>query len=331
MRIPHHLTPSHQLDPIKVSHIIHWSVIVTNADGHLSELFCSLPIILLDSHLLNEARSHTKVARQLLIGGPEIQPESLSDANELPSYVAHVRDRIANMFLSDGNTMRVMNPWIQLGVSPILSEGPNPCSDNATPLEVISDTNNAYIPDPEHPVFLDWVNAELLISQGATKMAPGANPCAEDAAEGGVGTHTPVSDHPPTPPTPPADGIATYTHASNTSRALPQLFTIHMEPTSALTHPHWLGARPDPKDPRASSIDVQRRVKEISVPRPQAGSMLLHRAFTEVPDYEVALKGFLGGVPPLSSMHGLPSYDEASRSGTPDLKGKRVEGTGGAL
>jgi hypothetical protein len=104
-----------------------------------------------------------------------------------------------------------------------------------------------------------------------------------------------------------------------------------MEPTSALTHPHWLGARPDPKDPRASSIDVQRRVKEISVPRPQAGSVLLHRAFTEVPDYEVALKGFLGGVPPLSSMHGLPSYDEASRSGTPDLKGKRVEGTGDML
>ncbi|KAJ7089733.1 hypothetical protein B0H15DRAFT_269383 [Mycena belliarum] len=71
LRIPFHLTPSHQLDPINISHSIHWSVIVTNADGHLSELYCSLPLTLLDSHLLNESRSHTKTARRLLVGGPE--------------------------------------------------------------------------------------------------------------------------------------------------------------------------------------------------------------------------------------------------------------------
>jgi hypothetical protein len=92
-----------------------------------------------------------------------------------------------------------------------------------------------------------------------------------------------------------------------------------MEPASALTHPHWLASRPDPKDPRMSSVDIQRRVKEISVPSPPADSELLHRAFVEAPDYEIALRGFLGGVPPLSSMQGLPSYDEASRRGTSDL------------
>ncbi|KAJ6581138.1 hypothetical protein B0H19DRAFT_494996 [Mycena capillaripes] len=339
MHIPRQLTPSHQLDPIKVSHLIHWSVIVTNADGHLSELFCSLPVILLDSQLLSEARTHTKVARRLLVGGPEV-PESVdSNDSELPSYLAHVRDRVANMFLSEGNTMRVTNPWIRMGVSPILGGGPEACPRKAAaPLELISDTDNPYIPDPEHPVFLDWVNAELLISQGATKMTPPARPSAEDHDAGagaedgpGTGTHTPGSDHhhPPTPPTLPADGIATYTHASNASRALPQLLVAQMEPASALTHPHWLAARPDPQNPRTSSIDVQRRVREISRPTSEGGSVLLHRAFTEVPDYEVALRGFLGGVPPLSSMQGLPSYDEASRSGTPDLVGKRVEGASG--
>jgi hypothetical protein len=47
----------------------------------------------------------------------------------------------------------------------------------------------------------------------------------------------------------------------------------------------------------------------------QSGSELLHRAFTEVPDYGVASRGFIGGgVPPLTSMRGLPSYDEAERS-----------------
>ncbi|KAJ6561214.1 hypothetical protein DFH09DRAFT_1160786 [Mycena vulgaris] len=329
MRIPSHLTPSHQIDPIIVSHSIHWSVIVTNSDGHLSELFCSLPLILLDSQLLSESRLHTKTARRLLVGGPEIPAES-TETNELPSYIAHVRDRIANMFLSEGNTMRVTNPWIHAGVSPILIDG-HPAGDgsgHATPLELISDSNEAYIPDPQHPVFLDWVNAELLISHGASKMPlPSPPSAAHPNTDSGV--HTPNPDHPPTPPTPSADGIPTYTHASNESRALPGLFVALMEPTSAITHPHWFSARPDPKDPRASSVDIQRRVREVSVPRPDMSSMLLHRAFTEVPDYEVALRGFLGGVPPLSSMQGLPSYDESSRSGTPNLPAKGAQGAQG--
>ncbi|KAJ6485846.1 hypothetical protein C8R45DRAFT_1098599 [Mycena sanguinolenta] len=324
MRIPQHLTASHPLEPIKVTHQIRWSVIVTNVDGHLSELFCSLPVILLDSQLLNEARAHTRLARQLLIGGPDVSKDSVTDTNELPTYLAHVRDRVANMFLPEGQTLRVTNPWVRLGVSPIL--GDRPQSSNATPLEIVSDTNDSYIPDPEHPVFLDWVNAELLISHRGSKSAPsrsipedGDGPTSADNS----GTHTPVSDHPPTPLTPPANGVTTYTHTSTASRELPQLFVATMEPTSALTHPHWLTARPDPKDPRVSSVDMRRRVREISVPQPQPDSVLLHKAFTEVPDYEVALQGFLGGVPPLSSMRGLPSYDEASRSGTPDLGAKQ--------
>jgi hypothetical protein len=103
-----------------------------------------------------------------------------------------------------------------------------------------------------------------------------------------------------------------------------------MEPASALTHPHWLTSRPDPKDPRTSSVDIQRRVREISVPSPPPDSELLHRAFVEAPGYEIALRGFLGGVPPLSSMQGLPSYDEASRSGTPDPGAKHRSSGGSA-
>ena len=39
----------------------------------------------------------------------------------------------------------------------------------------------------------------------------------------------------------------------------------------------------------------------------------LHYAFTEVPDYDMASRGFLGGgIPPLSSMTGLPSYETAA-------------------
>ncbi|KAJ7343241.1 hypothetical protein DFH08DRAFT_872174 [Mycena albidolilacea] len=330
MHIPHYLTPSHPLDPIQVTHLIHWSVIVTNVDGHLSELFCTLPVTLLDSQLLSEARAYTKLARQLLVGGPDVPSNSASDTNELPSYVAHVRDRVANMFLPEGQTLRVTNPWIRMGTSPTLGDR-RQSHDNATPLEVFSDTNDPYIPDPAHPVFLNWVNAELLISHGASKI-PKPEPSTDDASSSAdhSGTHTPDSDHPPTPPTPSGSGFTTYTHTSTASRALPQLLVATMEPASALTHPHWLTSRPDPKDPRTSSVDIQRRVKEISVPSPPPDSELLHRAFVEAPGYEIALRGFLGGVPPLSSMQGLPSYDEASRSGTPDPGAKHRPPSGSA-
>ncbi|KAJ7880373.1 hypothetical protein B0H14DRAFT_2707645 [Mycena olivaceomarginata] len=329
MHIPHHLTPSHPLDPIQVTHTIHWTVIVTDVDGHLSDLFCSLPLTLLDSQLLSEARAHTKLARQLLVGGPDVPSESASDANELPSYVAHVRDRVANMFLPEGQTLRVTNPWIRMGMSPIL--GGRRQSYNATPLEVFSDTDDPYIPDPEHPVFLDWVSAELLISHGASKIpSPGLSTDETNSSADHSGTRSPASDHPPTPPTPFGSGFTTYTHTSTASRALPQLLVATMEPASALTHPHWLASRPDPKDPRMSSVDIQRRVKEISVPSPPVDSELLHRAFVEAPDYEIALRGFLGGVPPLSSMQGLPSYDEASRRGTSHLGAKHRPSAGSA-
>jgi hypothetical protein len=268
------------------------------------------------------------LARQLLVGGPDVPSESASDANELPSYVAHVRDRVANMFLPEGQTLRVTNPWIRMGMSPIL--GGRRQSYNATPLEVFSDTDDPYIPDPEHPVFLDWVSAELLISHGASKiLSPGPSTDETNSSADHSGTRSPVSDHPPTP-TPFASGFTTYTHTSTASRALPQLLVATMEPASALTHPHWLASRPDPKDPRMSSVDIQRRVKEISVPSPPVDSELLHRAFVEAPDYEIALRGFLGGVPPLSSMQGLPSYDEASRRGTSHLGAKHRPSAGSA-
>ncbi|KIK73186.1 hypothetical protein PAXRUDRAFT_609308, partial [Paxillus rubicundulus Ve08.2h10] len=47
---------------------------------------------------------------------------------------------------------------------------------------------------------------------------------------------------------------------------------------------------------------------------PAPENALWHRAFTEVPDYDVASHGFIGGVTPLTRMRGLPSYEEAERS-----------------
>ena len=70
--------------------------------------------------------------------------------------------------------------------------------------------------------------------------------------------------------------------------------------------------------------------------------LLLPRAFIETPDYEIASRGFLGGgIPPLSSYAGLPSYEEVAEDGggalgpsrsrsEPDIAGCVLRGAGEA-
>jgi len=43
---------------------------------------------------------------------------------------------------------------------------------------------------------------------------------------------------------------------------------------------------------------------------PDSGAVVLHRAFTEVPDYGIASRGFSAAFRP-GELQGLPSYDEA--------------------
>nr|GAT56580.1 predicted protein [Mycena chlorophos] len=280
IRVPSQSTPSHSFDPVHVAYVVHWSLLVTNADGHISELFYIPP-----------------------------WPANF--------FSGHVRDRVANMALSEANTLRVTNPWVQSGISPTIVNGQE---DNyQAPLEIISDS--PFTHDPSHPIFLDWVNSELLISQGATKVAFPTNAEAEGS---GYNTPIPPADHPPTPPMSASGQCGAYMHDCHANEPTPGIFVATLEPTSSFSHPAWLSSRPDPKAPRnlapssaASAEAVHKRVLEISQPRPNVNSELLHKAFTEVPDYDVAVRGFLGGVPPLSSMQGLPSYQdsEASRSG----------------
>jgi len=92
--LPPSLTPSHPLDPIIVSYRIRWSILLTNFDGHTSELRCSLPIHILDYSVLDEARKASSVTRRLLLGGPDAEPDAAEEDAQLPSYPSHVRDRV---------------------------------------------------------------------------------------------------------------------------------------------------------------------------------------------------------------------------------------------
>ncbi|KAK0194986.1 hypothetical protein F5146DRAFT_1023740 [Armillaria mellea] len=342
--MPLHITPTHALEPIIVSHRIRWSILILNLDGHTSELRCSLPLHLLDYRLLEEARSHTSATRRLLLGGPEVPPEELQDDMELPSYTAHVRDRVANMFLPESATMRVTNPWVHGGISPTIvtnagtealsSPWPRSTSGNSTPLEAHLLAHLPHAPGSGDSTPLDWVNSELLLSLSE-----------EDPPTLSVNSRQPPihSPHSPSdhtdsnPATRPSSGrpsrlssrsaspdrgfhVAgpheTYVHSGNASRNIHGLFKTSMKPFTSLAHPHWLSSR---SNSHSSIAESQRQAAVTARPPvhlsdPNSGTALLHRAFTEVPDYRIAARGFIGGVPPLTSMRGLPSYEDVERS-----------------
>lgn len=373
-----------------------------NPDGHTSELRCSLPLHILDYYFLDEAKSATAETRRLLLGGPEVPEESGPAHEQLPSYPSHIRDRIANMYLPDQAVLRVFNPWIHQGISPVQllemdQDGRQSdfTSGVHTPLEA------HYVTPPIGHGDLEYVNSELLLSlsqntpppietmhrdmgsppettppsRSASRRtsqfpsrvqsrAPSRAPSTERersssqhqnqnhsrrSSSGSGGNANATSTGPETA------APSTYLHSNSTaSRNLHGLFQATLRPLTSLTSSFALPSRhytppippSRPSLSRSSSstnigngggsnsnISLSRNQPQqqqhpgamtassasttttstTSLPRtvPVTSHSLLHRAFTEVPDYDIASRGFLGGVTPLETMQGLPSYEEA--------------------
>jgi hypothetical protein len=391
-------TPTHSLEPIIASHRIRWSIIMDNPDGHTSELRCSLPLHILDYRLLDEAKSATVETRRLLLGGPEVPEESGPAHEQLPSYPSHIRDRIANMYLPDQAVLRVFNPWIHQGISPVQQlemdqDGRHSdfTSGVHTPLEA------HYVSPPIGHGDLEYVNSELLLSLSQNTpppietthrdmgSPPETTPPSRSASRRtsqlpsrvqsrapsrapSTERERPSSNHQnhsrrsssgsggnanATSTGPEAAAPSTYLHSNSTaSRNLHGLFQATLRPLTSLTSSFALPSRhytppippAHPSLPRSSSsnniggggsssnISLSRNQHQqqhqhpgtttgpsasttptTSLPRtvPVTSHSLLHRAFTEVPDYDIASRGFLGGVTPLETMQGLPSYEEA--------------------
>ena len=80
LRIPVSATPSHSSPvftssndlqyplPVTVGHKVRFNVLLSNLDGHTSELRCALAVHILDERLLREARAATRITRELLLG-----------------------------------------------------------------------------------------------------------------------------------------------------------------------------------------------------------------------------------------------------------------------
>ena len=348
VNIPLSVTASHTLEPIVVSHRIRWSILISNLDGHTSELRCAMPLHILDYRLLRESRAHTALTRELLLGGPEVSDET-RDQQQLPSYRAHVRDRVANMFLPDSATMRVANPWVSSGLSPVivrqLTEESTDASGTSSPLAAQPMSSHLpREPGSNSSIPLEWVNSELLFSLSQRDpLSPttpdhpslphsGGHSLPASRSESRRQSRAPSPDHqhryPHTPPSP----AETFVHGSHASRNIHGVFQPSMKPLSSSS---WLPSRSNSHSNLASQvihstepqqqIQMVRRNTRSNARHSYSGHELLHRAFTEVPDYGVASRGFIGGVPPLTSMRGLPSYDEAERSQSDSNIAERFE------
>ena len=378
-------TPSHSLEPVIITHRIRWIILISNPDGHTSELRCSLPLHILDYRLLDEAKSATERTRRLLLGGPEASEEHSPDL-ELPSYPSHIRDRIANMYLPDQAVLRVANPWIQQGISPVQLDTDQDgrhsevTSGTHTPIEA----HYVSLPTGHGDSDLEYVNSELRLSlsehvpppiettanpsesaspsRSASRPASGRASQAPSRAQSrppspdrdrdrepshqlrsrrsssfGTGTHHGGPEATTTP--------STYLHENNAaSRNLHSLFHTTMKPLTSLASsfasPRHLTHAPPPLSPHlhprqahgnghwhghghagtttAAAAAAATSGPSAALPRtvPVTSHSLLHRAFTEVPDYGIASRGFLGGVTPLETLQGLPSYEEAAATTT---------------
>ncbi|KAI0256335.1 hypothetical protein BJV78DRAFT_1314984 [Lactifluus subvellereus] len=375
--LPASTTPTHSLDPIVVSHRVRWNILIGNLDGHNSELRCSLPLHILDYRLINEARSATTVTRQLLLGGPEV-PEEHDPDMELPSYPSHIRDRIANMYLPDQAALRVTNPWIHQGISPVQppesdQDGRHSGSASGThtpPLEAHYVSPPLGYGDDD----LEYVNSELTLSLSQNAPPPiethremtspsETAPSSRSVSRRGSRAPSPERERDSRSHSRRSSGNhggadvapSTYLHAnSKASRNVHSLVHVTMKPLSSLSASFALSL-PTRHHVQAPSIPSPRSVVHqhqhpslvasagagasasasanasagagaggsaaaaatasvgAALPRtvPVTSATLLHRAFTVVPDYDIASRGFLGGVTPLETLQGLPSYEEA--------------------
>jgi hypothetical protein len=338
--IPKNTTPTHNTEPIIVSHRIRWSIMIVNFDGHTSELRCSLPLHILDHQLLQETRSLTAATHRLLLGGPAAPSEQAEEDTQLPSYPSHVRDRVPDVYSHSPDYPRT------------------PSSD-VHPSSFTPSLNGLTSTPPGTPgvsgnMSLEWVTSELLRQQAASSSAQQARipitppdsrrPSRPNSRSGSrFSSRFPSRAPSPervvqmgdaaSPSTSPNSMHETYVHSSSTaSRNLNNLSHTPMRPLTTLSHPFSLSSRTPSYStlPSHNAAHHAQTSSDFNNPRrsthygidssPEASSplTLAHhpRSFTEVPDYEVASRGFAGGgIPPLTSLRGLPSYEQASQVG----------------
>ncbi|KAG8894646.1 hypothetical protein FRC00_008635 [Tulasnella sp. 408] len=374
-KIPVWTTPSNLTEPITVNYKLKWSITLSNLDGHTSELRCALPLHILSYHLLDEARAASLQTRAILFGAEDVEPTQTI----LPSYAAHIQDRIANALDAVAPARLAPNPLHNLdgllasaGAGPSSSHrGRAPASHSAAPSAGPS-TPGEEVPAPE------LVDTGLLLSLGESaaflrNTAAVAPPAAMGSplsrtettppdsrrssfrtgsrVGGGGSSRTSSRATSPEPPEPaelPAvasssaggsDGgsgsksffsLKPFTNLANkiasaNSKSMSQIHnpaasasasSPASNPTSPKLLSRALGTRsrpPSNSNLRAEfAASASASSNAAASQQPPANQLeMLSDLLSRVPNYERATQGFLGGgVPPLDTYAGLPTYNE---------------------
>lgn len=292
--LPSSLTPTHDMEPIRVTHRIRFSISIANLDGHTSELRCTLPIHVLDKHLLSEARAASLPTRRVLLGIYGDPEEAVEDA-QLPSYNAHLRDAV---------------PTTDQSYS-VPSGSQTPSSGLQSPLlRAHSDT----LDDP----LLDRITSALLGHHLSNNNGEG-----EDRSPPISSLPSRLQSRAPSPEHGSRSSVRATATRSHESRG------IFRKPFSAITSSfsyghrthsyHSIAALSQPHTPDITETSDMDSTRQSAPSSPCVPTLNELYRFDEVPNYETASRGFAGGgVPPLTSMRGLPTYEEASiRPSTP--------------
>ncbi|CAE6480515.1 unnamed protein product [Rhizoctonia solani] len=344
--LPESASPTSTIEPILSLYKVKFSVIISNLDGHTSELRCALPIHVMDSRLAEEVRLATNATHNLLFGSENAEESQNID---LPSYQAHVLDRIAVADVSQP-TRTVSNPLSRASSSANLAgmiTGTLDGSHNhSNPGGYFSSrsgaTPGASIPNSPGPaVPLDAVDSELLLSLGTQPSGPSSssNTPPESRRESRTGSriHSRAGSRAGSRANSRANSPERGQHshggidghklagALHSNRAgffhLPSAmkpFTPFTKTRNAFSsnhsgsHSSAHATTPGSASGTHTPASFHANGSGSHTPDEDATSNANVDPLARVPDYSVASRGFLGGgVTPLS--RDLPSYDQAQQ------------------
>ncbi|KZT62010.1 hypothetical protein CALCODRAFT_505847 [Calocera cornea HHB12733] len=334
VQIPAWATPTHSVKPIQVSHKIKWCCMLSNLDGHTSELRCALPIHILSSLCAEEAWNATSNTRNLLFGSDE--PEE--PVFELPSYPEHVRDRIANAAL-DTTTVAPISAYTSPEASPRMTPMALPDLGHEMGVRFAEPfTSSSHISTADGEGYFSlgtsFADSELLSSLGSAFGGSSTS-----SSHQGSHAHTPVdsrnSSRPSSRPSSrhgsrasspephdraPGPSDSTTTLGSDSTARAGGLFhlPLSIKPLTSFNAKGKAKATTPPEGGMTGPSPTARRRHggRTSTSRPPSPPhpMHSHDPLSQVPNYDIASRGFLGGgVVPLTAQAGLPSYDEAER------------------
>jgi len=281
----------------------------------------------LDHSLLTEARIASNETRRVCFGLEE--NASPVDELELPSYNNHILDRVANSFFP-ADALRVPNPWVMRGI-----EGALPSEVGTSPLDFANselmvslgqlwrdEHRSTHLPN-------SLPTSEPSSRRNSRQQSRASSPERSNTIPIPRLEQTSATSSTSSSPRHTNRFLKPFTSLSSSRRSAPSLTSL--VPTDAGTSSSGpyanissssstFTAQPQsqtsqtPCQLRNSTSEYVQPVPLSAAPSTSEASSLLISAFRDVPGYDVASRGFLGGgIPPLELLRDLPSYEETER------------------